>query len=143
MPDETRRTVAAARERLLDDHRETVAAVLRCADDVAASWDGAAATDRAAVVDSLERRLREAGLLQRLPELLADAVAATEHSLAASPVAAPPYVVVASRGPVLRGTTDAGRLVVTVGAFSVERGETVRYVRGPTDPAAALSVSFE
>ena len=140
---ESRSTVADARERILTEHRATVTGVLQCADDVAATWDGDAATGRSDVVDPLSQRLHEADLLARLPGLLSDAVAATDHPLAASPVTAPPYVVVTSRGPVLRGTTDAGRLVVVVRAFDVERGDTLRYVRGPTDPAAALSVSFE
>jgi GTPase involved in cell partitioning and DNA repair len=38
-------------------------------------------------------------------------------------VAAPPYVAGASRGLVLRATTDGGRLVVTVVAFRVERDD--------------------
>ncbi|RBI62520.1 hypothetical protein DMJ13_11730 [halophilic archaeon] len=131
----------AAREHVLSEGRETVAAVLRCADEATAAWDGDAATDRAAVVDPLSRRLTDAGLLARCSDLLSEAVAATGLSLAASPVPAPPYVVVTSRGPVLRGTTDAGRLVVEIRAFAVERDGEVRYVRGPADPETAVSVA--
>jgi hypothetical protein len=138
---DARAPATAAREQVLSEGRETVAAVLRRADEVAATWDGDAATDRAAVVGPLSRRLTDAGLLARCSDLLDGAVAATELSLAASPVPAPPYVVVTSRGPVLRGTTDAGRLVVEIRAFAVERDGGIRYVRGPADPEAAISVA--
>ena len=59
------------------------------------------------------------GVLEFLPRVLADAVAATGHQLSASPVSAPPYVIVTSRGPMLRGTIDPGRLVVRFDAFTI------------------------
>lgn len=155
--------VDAARRYVLDDHRETVVGVLDCADEVASTWDATSAdrdvtdhsatdsdvsddaTDRgavsrAAVVEPLARRLESTGLLATFPDLLAGAVAAAGCSLRATPVPAPPYVAVTSRGPVLRATTDAGRLVVLVRAFDVERGEGTRYVRGPETPDDALEL---
>jgi hypothetical protein len=63
--------------------------------------------------------------------------------LQADPVPAPPYVVVTSVGPLLRATLEAGRLVVTVRAFRVERGDGgTRYVRDATDPSAAVAVEL-
>jgi len=115
--------------------------VLACADDVADSWGGDATTDRAAVVEPFERRLDQAGVLDCLPAVLAEAVDALGAELPAEPVAAPPYVAITSVGPVLRATLDSGRLVVTIHAFVIERDPT-RYVRGTADPATALAVEF-
>lgn len=132
----------AVRAYLLDEHADLVGTVLDCADAVAAGWDGAATTDRERVVPPLRAALERAGLLDRLPAVLDGCVAAAGYELPARPVAAPPYVVVASRGPVLRATLSDGRLVVTVRAFDVERGTETRYVRGPTDPGEAVAVQF-
>lgn len=132
-----------AEEHVLDAHAGTVESVLRCADAVAADWDGPATTDRDAVAGPLRRELESAGAWARLPAVLAGAVEAAGFSLPATPVADPPYVAVTSRGPVLRATVSAGRLVVLLQAFGVERGETVRYVRGPETPEAAVHATLK
>ncbi|USZ69932.1 hypothetical protein NGM10_16140 (plasmid) [Halorussus salilacus] len=131
-----------AEEYVLDAHTETVETVLRCADAVAADWDGPA-TARRAVAGPLRRELESAGAWTRLPEVLAGAVEAAGFSLPAAPVAAPPYVAVTSRGPVLRATVSAGRLVVLLRAFEVERADSVRYVRGPETPREAVCATLE
>ncbi|WP_435182040.1 hypothetical protein [Halorussus sp. AFM4] len=138
-------TTAAARECVLGSHRETVATVLRCADAVAESWDGESTADPAAVADPLRAELEAAGAWQRLPDVLADAVDATGESLPAPPVAAPPYVAATSRGPVLRATLSAGRLVVLLRAFEVERApdRPPRYRRGPEAPVDAVRATFK
>ena len=110
-----------AREHLLDTHRDLLEAVLACADVVAGSWDGGETTDRSAVVEPFEHALEHAGVEQRLPAVLVGAVEALGETLPAEPVAAPPYVAITSRGPVLRATLESGRLVVTIRAFDVER----------------------
>lgn len=131
-----------ARRRLLDRHRETLATTLAAADAVAADWPDDAATDRSAVVEPLDRELRERGVLERLPTVLSDAADVAGVELQAEPVALPPYVVVTSTGPVLRATGATGRLVVSVAAFVVERGATTRYRRGPGTLDEALRVEF-
>jgi|SRR5699024_1055654 len=133
---------ATVREYVLDSHDELLDAVLGCADEVAASWDGDATADRTAVVEPFERALETTGIAERLPAVLVGAVDALGESLEAEPVAAPPYVVVTSRGPVLRATLDPGRLVIAVRAFEIERDPT-RYVRGPTVIEEALDVAFK
>ncbi|NHN61555.1 MULTISPECIES: hypothetical protein [Halorussus] len=142
-PDAT--PAALARERVLDSHRETVGTVLRCADAVADSWDGGSTADPAALADPLRAGLDAAGAWRRLPEALADAVDATGESLSAHPVAAPPYVVATSRGPMLRATLSEGRLVVLLRAFEIERApnEPPRYRRGPQSPADAVRATFK
>lgn len=153
---------AAVRGYLLDEHADLVGTVLDCADAVAAGWDGVATTDRDRVVPPLRAALERAGVLDRLPVVLDGCVAAAGGELSTRPVAAPPYVVVTSRGPMLRarfkdgrpteadrspGPTEAdrspgSRLVVTVRVFAVERTAGARYVRGPTDHQEAVAVRF-
>lgn len=154
--------VEAARNRILDAHGDVVRGVVAVADAVAAAWDDPAASgdgsaaagddfvadpdfpataDRAAVVEPLRAELRARGLLDRMPAVLADAADAAGYDLPAEPVAAPPYVVVTGRGPVLRGTVADGRLVVVLTVFRVER-DPVRYVRAGDDPAEVVEVVF-
>ena len=83
-----------------------------------------------------------------IAEVLAAAVDAAGYTLPATPVPAPPYVVVTSTGPVLRGTVDDGRLLVGIDCFEVVReppgsSASVAYALTESSPAASLSVSFE
>ncbi|WP_458209458.1 hypothetical protein [Haladaptatus sp. NG-SE-30] len=159
---------SAARKHVLAEHSELVASVLQCADRVVETWEGQergkegqaekekvqaemenervakeqTTTDREAVVEPLSRELRETGLLARFPTVLSGAVAATGFSMQATPVPAPPYVAITSRGPVLRATVSEGRLVVSVHAFDVVRAKETQYVRGTDDPREAVSVAF-
>jgi len=143
---------AAARAQLLDANAHAVDAVLAAADAVAADWprldDGRRATsDRDALVADLRAELAGAGVLEKLPEALAAAVDAAGYALPAAPVPAPPYVVLSSTGPVLRGTVDDGRLVVRIDCFEIARqpdgvDAAVAYAHRAASPAAALSVSF-
>ncbi|MFC3477484.1 hypothetical protein [Halobacterium litoreum] len=125
----------AARECVETEYADVVTAVGACADAVAASWGGDATEDASAVADRLESCLAERGVLDALPGVLADAVNAAGGTMQASPVAAPPYVVVTSRGPVLRATLDGGRLVVTVAVFRVTGDR--RYERAGGAPVTA------
>lgn len=113
--------VRAARRRIQREHVPVVEGINACADAVADPWDTSRTTDRGAVVDGLRRLLEETGVLETLPGVLADAVDATGYELSARPVAAPPYVVVTSRGPVLRASIEPGRLVIRFDAFEVVR----------------------
>jgi hypothetical protein len=134
---------APVRAHLLGERRELVATVLDCADAVAASWDGPATTDPDAVTGPLRAALDRAGVLAELPAVLRECVAAAGGRLQADPVAAPPYVVVTSVGPVLRATLDTGRLVVTLQVVRVERdGNGPRYVRDAPTPEAAVDVQI-
>lgn len=143
---------SAAREQLLENHAETLEAVLAAADAVVADWpqqiDGRpATTDRTELVEPLRAVLDETGVLGVLPTLLAAAVDAAGYTLPAAPVPAPPYVVITSTGPVLRGTVEDGRLVVRIDCFDVTRAPSldgaVAYVRRHDTTETALSVAFE
>jgi len=113
--------VRDARRRIVTEYASIVDGIDTCADAVVAPWETARTTDGQAVTDGLHRTLTEAGILEALPRVLADAVEATGYELRANPVAAPPYVVVTSRGPILRATIDPGRLVIRFDAFEVVR----------------------
>ncbi|MFC4543547.1 hypothetical protein ACFO5R_16595 [Halosolutus amylolyticus] len=121
--------VRAARQRIEDEHAAVVAGIDHCADQVAAPWDTARTTDPSRVADSLGSALETTGLLERLTVVLADAVDATGHDLQARPVPGPPYVVVTSRGPVLRATIEPGRLVIRFDVFEVVRDPGPAYHR--------------
>lgn len=113
--------VRNARTRILEDHDAVIAEIERCADAVADAWDGAETSAREHVTDAMGAALEATGTLERLPAVLADAVEAAGGDLRAPPVAAPPYVVVTSRGPMLRATLETGRLVIRFDAFEVVR----------------------
>lgn len=115
--------VRAARRRIQADHTSIVEGIDACADAIADPWDTSRTTDGTAVADGLHHALAEAGLLEALPGVLADAVDATGHELPAEPVPGPPYVAVTSRGPVLRATIDPGRLVIRFDAFEIVRDD--------------------
>lgn len=141
-------SVSAAVAEFLREERPTLlAAVADAADAVSDRRSAADSTaDGGGVADELERELRSRGVFGEFPDALADCVAAAGRTLRATPVAAPPYVVCASAGPVLRATLSDGRLVVTLRVFEVERGESApRYVRVGGDGAGvgvAVSVEF-
>ncbi|WP_435332808.1 hypothetical protein [Haloarchaeobius sp. TZWWS8] len=132
----------AARKHLQRTHADLFDAVWDCADAVAESWDDEP-SQREAVVVPFTALLRKRDLLTRLPAVLADAVDAAGYELAAEPVAAPPYVVVTSTGPVCRATVSEGRLVVSLNCFDIDRGaDGVRYVRRSGDARTALEISL-
>lgn len=118
-----------ARERVLNRHGAVVDGIDACADAISSPWTDESTAVRGAVTEPFRACLETTGLLARLPSVLEDAVEATGHGLAAPPVAAPPYVVVTSRGPILRATIDPGRLVLRFEAFDVVRESEPRYRR--------------
>jgi len=131
-----------ARRHVLDEHEDVVRTVLDCADAVADGWPEETAGDRDAVVGPLTAALDRTDTLARLPAVLAGAVEAAGYALPAPPVAAPPYVVVTSRGPVLRATVEPGRLLVRVDVFAVGRDGAVRYRRTGRTPESVVRVEL-
>lgn len=126
------------RDRLLASYDETLTTTIERADAVAAATDGPA-TRRERIVEPLRAKLDRACLLERYPAMLVDAAESLGETLPTTPVAAPPYVTVTSRGPVLRATLSSGRLVVRIVLFDVER-DPVRYVRRGGRPEDVLCI---
>jgi hypothetical protein len=114
--------VRHVRQRILDEHRETVTGVVDTGTAVASAIEGWPVTDAGQIRQPLEGLLRERGLLAELLELLGTGADALDTEIRGRPVAAPPYLVVTSRGPLCRGTLAAGRrLVVELSLFAVDR----------------------
>ena len=121
-------------ERVIEDrirrrYGDVLEAVNTCADVVEATWNAPGCNSRAAIVVPLRSALERRKVIQSLPSVLLCGVTATGYELTASPVAAPPYVVLTSRGPLLRATLPTGRLVIRLDVFDVESDGTYRYVR--------------
>jgi len=121
--------VRSVRNRIQAEHTAIVEGIGHCADQVAAPWDTARTTDADRLVATLQAGLTSTGLLDQLPLVLADVVDAVGFELQAQPVPAPPYVVVTSRGPVLRATIEPGRLVIRFDVFEVVRDPGPAYRR--------------
>lgn len=127
--------------RLITTHRDRVDETIACADAVADRWEQSWTTDRSALVPPLESELAQRGVLEHYPTVLSDLVTEAGDELPAQPVAAPPYVVVTSTGPLLRATVAAGRLLVAFRLFDVERGDGTRYVRRGSDRESVVEVT--
>lgn len=124
-----------ARSRLLSAHEAVANGVLQAADAVADEWPEEWTTSRAAIVAPFRDELSRRGVLKHFPDVLSDAVRAAGYTVQATPVPAPPYVIVTSRGPILRATVRDGRLVVAYRVFEIERTKPPRYYRcGKTAP---------
>jgi hypothetical protein len=113
--------VRDVRRRILEEHRDTVAAVVEAGTAVASALDDQPVTDGGRVRRPLDAVLTDRGLKTPLLDLLVTGAQALDATVRGRPVAAPPYLVVTSRGPLCRGTlADGGRLVVELSLFSVE-----------------------
>jgi hypothetical protein len=129
-------------EQVLDEHRETVAAVVDAGAAVASTVERRPVTDGDRLRRPFEALLRERGLAAQLLGVLTTGAEALNTGIEAEPVPGPPYLVVTSRGPLCRGTlTDGRRLVVELPVFAVERQPPRYRFR---DPAAeeCLQVSL-
>jgi hypothetical protein len=133
-------TETATREAIGDSHQETLAAAVDAGRTVARAWPDETVSDADAVADPLERVLWERELPADLLAMLGTGAAAVDASIRGSPVPAPPYLAVTSRGPVCRATlSDGRRLVVESVLFDVER-RPPRYRFADPDPEECLRV---
>jgi hypothetical protein len=125
--------VRRVRERVLAEHRDTVTGVVGAGTSVAATVETWPVTDPDRLRDPLEQELEDRDLLDPLLGVLDTAVGTLDTRLRGDPVAAPPYLVVTSRGPLCRATlADSSRLVVELSLFAVERRPRRYRFRDPT-----------
>lgn len=109
-------------DKLRATHSETIAVIGASADSVQNCLDASSA-NRDTVVGELKAELRRRNRYAVLPELLETAIQTIGLELPTEPVAAPPFVVITGRGPVLRAVFEAGRLIVRIRVFErVEDG---------------------
>lgn len=122
----------AVRRQVLAEHRDTVADVCSVGRAVSASWPTETVADPERVTTPLASQLTARGLDTALLDALATAVAATDATAAGTPVPAPPYFVVTSRGPLCRATLDNDRrLLIRLCLFAVERRPRAYRFRDP------------
>lgn len=121
-------TGTVARRHIVETYPDVCDRLDACADAVVAQWEGRCVTTRRAVIEPFQRCLDHTGLASRLVTLLETTVEAIGHDLPATPVAAPPYLTITSRGPVLRAVLDEQRLVIRFVVFSLT--PTNGYTRG-------------
>lgn len=138
MSDESGRQIEG---RVLATHRGTIADVCEAGRAVAASWPTPTVSGSDRVTEPLARQIDDAGLPEALLGVLETAVDATDHRMVGTPVPAPPYLVVTSRGPVCRATLDDGqRLVLLFELFAVDRRPRTYRFRDPS-PDCCLQVT--
>lgn len=114
-------------EHVVETHvRESFADVVAALEDAVAAatanWPADGVTDPGRVRADVRTALQQSGVRDRLPRVLATAVAELDASMRATPVGAPPYVVVTSEGVVLRATLDDARLVITLQVVTLTDG---------------------
>ena len=112
------------RDRLLNRHRPVLRSIVTAAEAVETHWAGESTEDRVAAVAALERELEHDGVLHLIPGVMYDLASTASLSLAAPPVAAPPYVTVTGVGVVIRLPSETQRLVITVHLFRIDRNPT-------------------
>lgn len=117
------------RQYVRSEHGDVLRTIDACADAVGTDPGETVGPDRDAIVEPFRAALKAAGILSRLPALLADVVDEIGHELPAPPSPAPPYVVVTSTGVLLRVTLPPGRLVIAIEPFDVTRDATSPYRR--------------
>lgn len=128
------------RARLRANHEEALRAIADCADTVVRSWDEHVTADPRLITDPLEGCLQETETLPELLDMLRSGVSAAGCTLPVDPVPAPPYLMITSLGPVLRGPTAGGRLVITITVFEVRDGSPRTYHR--TEEPYRISIDW-
>lgn len=136
---EQRRT--DVRAYLLCTQQELLTAVFACADTVVDNRSGDGIPLDVPLADQLREQLDRAGIIEQLPAVLTGAVNAMDASLSVEPVGAPPYIVIANTGPIMRAPVDNRRLVITIEAFRVS-DEPRQYVRTTSNLNETLSVKI-
>ena len=128
---------ARVKRRCETEHAETIEIMNRCADSITLGWqtdaDGVLfTTKKEKITQQLPIVFDRAGIHTQLRTMLVDLVDTLGEPLSVTPVAAPPYVVVGSTGPIIRAALSIGRLVVTFQLFTIVKHTThVRYKRLP------------
>jgi hypothetical protein len=112
--------VERLRRRLLAEHADTIRDVVDAGTAVTTAIEEWPVADGTVIRVPLDRLLEERGLPTPLLATLETTAATLGEEIRGAPVAAPPYYVVTSRGPLCRGTlTDGRRLVIEFELFEV------------------------
>jgi hypothetical protein len=130
------------RRRLLAAHADTIKEVINAGTAVTAALEEWPVTDGTAIRVPLNRLLKERGLPGPLLSTLETTAATLGEEISGAPVAAPPYYVVTSRGPLCRGTLAGGRrLVIEFELFEVKTRPR-RYCFCEPSPKECLQITL-
>lgn len=109
------------RRRLLTAHADTIRDVVDAGTAIATAIEEWPVADGTVIRVPLDRLLQDRGLPTPLLATLETGAATLGGEIRGAPVAAPPYYVVTSRGPLCRGTlADGRRLVIEFELFEVK-----------------------
>jgi hypothetical protein len=134
--------VEPLRRQLLAAHADTIKDVVDAGTAVTSAVEEWPVTDGTVIRAPLDRLLQERGLPTRLLATLETAAATLGEEISGAPVAAPPYYLVTSRGPLCRGTlADGRRLVIEFELFEVKRRPR-RYDFCRPSPGECLQISL-
>lgn len=130
------------RRRLLAAHTKTISDVVDAGAAVATAIEEWPVTDGDAIRVPLNRLLHSRGLPTPLLATLETGAEAIGEEIRGAPVAASPYFLVTSRGPLCRGTLASGRrLVIEFELFEVETRPR-RYRFCEPDPEECLQITL-
>jgi len=134
--------VSSPRQQILAENRAVIRGVVDAGSDVAAAIDDWPVHDAATIRDPLSALLEDRDLLEPTLGLLDSGARALGTTIEGTPVPAPPYLTVTSRGPVCRATlADGRRLVVEMRLFEVARRPRRYRLAGP-NPEECLDVTL-
>ena len=108
---------------------ELLCRIETAADRVVNTWPGESVSDPSAVREPFADTLADLGVPSRACTLIESVTDRFGLEPVASPVPAPPYVVVTTGGVVLRSTLADGRLVMELAAFEVRTQPSRAYER--------------
>lgn len=109
------------RRRLLAEHADTIRDVVDAGTAVSTAIEEWPVADGTVIRVPLDRLLQERGLPAPLLATLETTAATLGEEIRGAPVAAPPYYMVTSRGPLCRGTlANSRRLVIEFEVFEVK-----------------------
>lgn len=137
-----RRDADAIEQWIRTEHPDLLDATAAAAASVTATWPRCWTSESGMLVARLQAELAESGLLEAYAALLASLRDRLDLGHGPAIVPSPPYVVVTSRGPILRLTTADGRIVVRFDLFEVDRDDGIRYRRADRDEASLVTVEI-
>lgn len=130
------------RRRLLAAHADIIKEVINAGTAVTTAIEEWPVTDGTVIRVPLDHLLQERGLPNPLLATLETTAATLGEEIRGAPVAAPPYYVVTSRGPLCRGTlADGRRLVIEFELFEIKTRPR-RYCFCEPSPKECLQITF-
>ncbi|MFB6254469.1 MAG: hypothetical protein ABEI06_07660 [Halobacteriaceae archaeon] len=120
---------ATLQSHIRDQYPAILASISDCAETTRQKLDQHPTQEGDQIKTFLQDCLDKKNLLAACSHLLQESLQAQGLELPAQPVPSPPYVVVTSRGVMLRGTFEDQRIVILLQVFTVDPENTSQYRR--------------